>query len=56
MNVVQAGPSDALKSYRYLRIGIIGPGKMSDAHKEALALGREQSRHVANYLNALEAR
>jgi hypothetical protein len=32
-----------------------GPSKMTAAHKEALALGREQSRHVAAYLEALDA-
>lgn len=32
-----------------------GPAKMTAAHKEALAVGREQSRHVAAYLEALDA-
>lgn len=32
-----------------------GPAKMTKAHKEALAVGREQSRHVGAYLEALEA-
>jgi hypothetical protein len=32
-----------------------GPAKMTDEHKAALAAGREQSRHVSAYLDALEA-
>jgi hypothetical protein len=32
-----------------------GPAKITAAHKEALALGREQSRHVGAYLDALAA-
>lgn len=32
-----------------------GPSKMSDAHKEALAVGRNQGRAVRNYLEALAA-
>lgn len=31
-----------------------GPAKMSSAHKKALATGRESSRHVRAYLDALE--
>lgn len=32
-----------------------GPAKMTAEHKRALAVGREQSRHVAAYLDALAA-
>ena len=32
-----------------------GPAKMTDSHKQALAEGREASRHVRAYLEALEA-
>ena len=32
-----------------------GPAKMSPAHKQALAEGREASRHVRAYLEALQA-
>src|SRR4051794_31207587 len=32
-----------------------GPASMTPAHKQALATGREQARHVGNYLDALEA-
>jgi hypothetical protein len=32
-----------------------GPAKMTAAHKQALAVGREESRHVAAYLDALDA-
>jgi len=32
-----------------------GPAKMTDAHKQALAQGREASRHVRAYLEALAA-
>jgi hypothetical protein len=31
-----------------------GPAKMTPAHEQALALGREEARHVRNYLEALE--
>ncbi len=32
-----------------------GPAKMTDSHKQALAEGREASRHVRAYLEALQA-
>ena len=32
-----------------------GPAKMTDSHKQALAEGREASRHVRAYLEALDA-
>lgn len=32
-----------------------GPGKMTKEHKAALAAGREQSRHIGAYLEALDA-
>jgi uncharacterized protein YhaN len=45
-----SGKRDAAKNARKR-----GPAKMTPAHKQALAEGREASRHVRAYLEALQA-
>src|SRR5262245_58454911 len=45
-----SGKRDAAKNGRKR-----GPAKMTPAHKQALAEGREASRHVRAYLEALQA-